>query len=111
MTSEPSQPRPKPKLAQWLFDRDVKPPAAAAKLGVSPMQVRRYLLPFHDPRRQIPGEEVLRAIVEWTAGEVTVADFYPPDLSGRPGDRRVLAAAGTECPPAVSGSPAAPVAP
>lgn len=87
-----SQPRAKPKLAQWLFDRDVKPPAAAVKLGVSPTQVRRYLLPFGDPRRQVPGEDVLKKIVEWTAGEVTVADFYPPELSGRPGDAGAAAA-------------------
>lgn len=86
----------RPKLAQWMFDRNIRPAAAAEHLNVSDKQVRRYCLPFGDARRQVPGEDVLRAIVRWTAGEVTVADFYPPELSGRAGDADELVDGGAE---------------
>lgn len=74
--------RQKPKLAHWMFERDIKPPAAAERLQVSPVQVRRYLLPFGDAERQVPGEDVLARIIEWTDGAVTAGDFYPPHLNG-----------------------------
>lgn len=70
----------RPPFARWLFDHDVKIATAAASLGVSTEQVRRYTRPFGDARRQIPTEKVLEKIVVLTVGSVTAADFYPPHL-------------------------------
>ena len=80
----------RPPFSRWLFDRDVKISDAAAKLGVSTEQVRRYTRPFGDVRRQIPTEKILEKIVAYTDGAVTAADFYPPHL--RPVTAPALAA-------------------
>lgn len=96
MTLSPPQPLAKPKLAQWMFDRNIRPKQAATRLGVSDKQVRRYLLPFGDPNRQIPSEGIIAEVVDWTDGEIGAADFYPPELSGRPGRADVLAGARAE---------------
>lgn len=85
--------RPLPRFAHWAFERGLKPVDLAPLLKVSAVQVRYYLRAFDDPKRQLPGDEVLKRIVALTGGEVTVADFYPPELSGRPADPAVLAAA------------------
>lgn len=70
----------RPPFARWLFDHDVKIVVAAASLGVSTEQVRRYTRSFGDNRRQIPTEKVLEKIVTLTQGAITAADFYPPHL-------------------------------
>lgn len=75
----------KPPFARWLFDHDVKIASAAASLGVSTEQVRRYTRPFGDARRQIPTEKVLERIVFLTDGAVTAADFYPRHLRSQVG--------------------------
>lgn len=72
----------RPKLARWMWERRLKARDAAAPLGVSPEQVRRYCLEFGHPDRSIPGADVLDRIVVWTGGEVTERDFYPPHIRG-----------------------------
>lgn len=73
---------PAPKLDSWLSARRISNSQAAEKLGVSRETMRLYRLPFGDPRRMKPGEDVMERIVAWTGGEVTAADFYPPHLNG-----------------------------
>lgn len=68
----------RPKLATWLFERGIKPAVAARTLGVGREQARRYCLPFGDPLRAIPRQDVIQRVVDWTRGEVTPADFYAP---------------------------------
>ncbi|HTK34583.1 MAG TPA: hypothetical protein VL358_04745 [Caulobacteraceae bacterium] len=86
-----------PPLAHWMFRRGMKPAQAAVIVGVSRMQFSRYLLPFGDPRRQVPSEAVMERIQDdLTGGEISAADHYPPKLSGRPGAEAVLAAARAE---------------
>jgi hypothetical protein len=83
MTSPGSPPVvPRPTLAGWMFDRDLRPKDAAHELGVGTEQVRRYCLPFQDRLRVIPPQKVLERIVIWTRGAVTARDFYPPHLAG-----------------------------
>lgn len=76
----------RPTLARWMWDRKLSAADGAEAIGVSAVQMRRYCLEFGHQDRQIPGEEVLARIVEWTGGEVTAEDFYPPHVrSGRQG--------------------------
>jgi len=56
-----------------------------AIVGVSAVQIGRYELPFGDSRRQIPREEVIRRIWDWSGGELRPADFYPQELTREPG--------------------------
>lgn len=81
MTSIPD-PVERPKLARWMWDRKLKAPDAAAPLGVSSEQVRKYCLEFGHVDRAVPGPQVLEKIFAWTRGEVTERDFYPPHIRG-----------------------------
>lgn len=75
-------PVPRPALAFWLWDRDILLRQAAEELECSYEQVRIICLPFGDKGRRVPSEALLERIVEWTDGQVTAADFYPPRLTG-----------------------------
>ncbi|VTO10653.1 Uncharacterised protein [Brevundimonas vancanneytii] len=71
----------KPKLAGWMFARSISVASAATALGCSRQTVRNISRPFGDAGRTVPHEALLARIVEWTNGEVTAADFYPPHLN------------------------------
>lgn len=73
----------RPKLAHWLFERDVSPAAAAAALKCSKQTILNITQPFSSTTRTVPHQDLLGRIVEWTDGEVGAADFYPPHLNGR----------------------------
>lgn len=70
--------RPRPKLALWMFERDLKLQDAEAALGVSAETVRRYCLPFGNPARRVPRPSVIDRIILWTSGAIGPADFYAP---------------------------------
>lgn len=78
------QPVLKPKLAAWMFERNIAQRAAAAVLRCSKQTISNITQPFGSPARTVPHEDLLGRIVEWTGGEVTAADFYPPHLNGLP---------------------------
>lgn len=78
-TPEPVE---RPKLATWMWERNLRPKAAATPLGVSAEQVRRYCLEFGHEDRAVPGKDVLTRIEAWTQGAVTERDFYPPHIRG-----------------------------
>ena len=80
----PPKPLNRPKLAEYLWRRDIAGPAAAAALGRTRQWLALVLLPFDDPRRRVPDLGDLERIHEWTEGEITPADFYPPELQARP---------------------------
>jgi hypothetical protein len=82
LTPPPEAPR--PKLARWLFDRDLDYGAAGERLGVTGETVRRWCMRFDDERRTVPGRPVLDKIFQWTAGAVTPADFWPPQMAAAP---------------------------
>lgn len=83
MSAIPRVPEPlkRPKLAKFLWDRDVKFAAAGEALGRTGEWVRLICLPFDDPRRRVPDAKDLERIHTWTNGEITPADFYPPHLN------------------------------
>lgn len=68
----------RPKLALWMHLRGLKNKEVAPVLGVGAEQVRRYCLPFGDPVRVVPPQEVMGRIVGWTGGELEPNDFYDP---------------------------------
>lgn len=74
--------RPRPKLAQWLFDRCYSDGDAAELFNCSRQAVDYWTRPFDEPSRRTPQGPSLTRIVEVTRGEVTAADFYPPHLNG-----------------------------
>lgn len=82
MKSTAPQPIPRPAFAQYIWERGLSFQAVAEALGCSHEQVRRICLPFQDAARRVPGPELMERIVEWTAGAVLPADFYPPRLNG-----------------------------
>ncbi len=78
MNATPPAPLPlnRPKLARWLWERDLDNSQAADCLGRTREWVRLVCLPFDDPRRRIPQREDMDRIFAFTNGEVTPADFY-----------------------------------
>lgn len=81
-------PRPRPKLAHWRFERGLSLIGtaglivkAASELGLevscSDETVRLICLPFEDPRRRVPRGGILQAIEKMTAGQIGEPDFYP----------------------------------
>ncbi|HYD44728.1 MAG TPA: helix-turn-helix transcriptional regulator [Phenylobacterium sp.] len=70
----------RPEFRRWRTDRNITQAEAAERLAVSKIQVGRYELPFDDPRRQIPREEVMERAFEWSGGEITPDTWYPPRL-------------------------------
>ena len=76
------QPVLKPKLAGWMFDRNISQRTAAQALACSKQTISNITQPFSSDTRTVPHEDLLARIVEWTKGDVTAADFYPPHLNG-----------------------------
>lgn len=83
MTETPTL-QPRPKMDRWLRDRGLGATDLGKRWGLTPQGASRYLLPFGHPQRIIPNEERLADAVTWTRGEVVVADWYDPELSGAP---------------------------
>lgn len=71
----------RPKLASYLFERGLRAVDVAGHLGVQANQIRRYCMPFGSTLRAIPSIPVMEKVVEWSGGEITPADFYPPHLN------------------------------
>lgn len=80
MTNPTPPIKPRPRFALWLWQRDILLRKAGEALECSYEQVRVICLPFDDPNRRVPSEALIERIVEYTGGEITAADFYPPHL-------------------------------
>lgn len=91
MTSQPAfadipaapEPVSRPRLARFIWERGLTLKEAARPLGCSYEQLRLICLPFGHVDRRVPRDALLARIVNWTGGEITAADFYPPHLTGR----------------------------
>lgn len=81
----PPDPKPKPALAQWLFDRSMSYADGARLFDCSLEKVRLLCLPVEDARRQNPGLELAQVIQDKTDGAIGLDDW--PPLTG-PGRRR-----------------------
>ncbi|WP_312139273.1 hypothetical protein [Brevundimonas sp.] len=82
MTDAPA-PIQRPKLAHWMFARNISNTEAAEQLECSRQTVLNITQPFGAATRTVPHEALMERIVRWTGGEVTAADFYPPHLNGQ----------------------------
>lgn len=82
MDGNTSAPEPvvRPKLAHFIWSRNLDWREAGKQLGMSGEGVRAICLPFGDPKRRIPRPRTMKRIGEWTQGEVGPADFYPPNF-------------------------------
>jgi hypothetical protein len=78
----PPDPVLKPKLAGWMFDRNITVTSAAGELKCSKQTISNITQPFASASRTVPHQDLLERIVAWTGGEVTAGDFYPPHLNG-----------------------------
>jgi hypothetical protein len=67
----------RPKLALFLWERDLRLKAAGQALGRSHEYVRLVCLPFSDPQRTIPDDEFISRVEAFTKGAITRADFEP----------------------------------
>lgn len=72
----------RPALARWLWERNIDWRRAGEAFDAHPETVRCWCLPFVDDDYRVPRNRSLRRIQEETGGEVTPADFYPPELTG-----------------------------
>jgi hypothetical protein len=70
------------KFDEWCWKRGLELKPLDAELGCSTETVRRIRLPFSDPGRRVPCDELMARIVEYTGREIGPADFYPPHLRG-----------------------------
>jgi hypothetical protein len=82
MLKKPPNPVPRPKLASYIWARGMELKAVGDAIDCSHEHVRRMCLPFGDPNRRVPAEDLMARIVAWTDGEIRPADFYPADLNG-----------------------------
>ncbi len=67
--------RPRPKFAQYLFDRRLSAREVSAQLGISHEHARRITLPFADPDYRRPSLELRQRIQDFTGGEVGLLDW------------------------------------
>ena len=74
----PPDPITRPKLALYLWERNLRFRDVEAPLGRSYEYIRLTCLPFNDPKRREPDEEFVGRVQAWTQGAVTAADFQPP---------------------------------
>lgn len=84
MTQLPQPPAvvPKPELALWIWQRGLSLKRAGELFGCSYEQVRLMCLPFADQARRVPDTDLMRRIIDATAGEIGLKHFYPPELRG-----------------------------
>jgi len=78
MTFPTIEPQARPKFAQWLFERGLKPRDVCKALGCSHEQVRRICLPYGDPAWRRPNQPLRQKIDHLTQGEVGVGDWAEP---------------------------------
>lgn len=78
----------RPKIARWLWDRNLGPRWLAAQVGVSAEQARRYCLEFGHPDRAIPRPAILAKIQDVTERAILERDFYPPHIRGDDAEAR-----------------------
>jgi hypothetical protein len=75
------KPLPRSRFDHWCWLRGVKLSEIGQAVGCRQERARRMRLPFGDPLRVVPSEQEMARIVSWTRGEITPADFYPPELT------------------------------
>lgn len=75
MNNQAFDPQPRPKIAQWLFDRRISTRQAAKEIGCSYEQLRRVGLPYTDEDHRPASQRLRQKIATYTQGEVGVNDW------------------------------------
>ncbi len=78
--SPPPAPANRPKLWRYYRDRGMTLAEVGAVFGKTAEWVRLVTLPFGDPKRRVPAADDVEAAFNWSGGEITPADWYPPSL-------------------------------
>lgn len=83
MANEPAPPAPENRPKMWRFyrERNMTLTELARVFDRTKEWCRLITLPFDDPRRRIPSAEDIERAFDWSGGEITPADWYPPRLS------------------------------
>lgn len=83
---EPPDPRPRPKLARYMFERGLKPADVSEALDgkVSDELIRLVTLPFDHPAFREAKPWLIEAVRKWTRGEVGAADWTAPQPESVP---------------------------
>ena len=68
----------RPSFDRWLRDRKLNYSTCARSLQCSRETLRRYCLPFDDPKRRFPSKALLRKITALSHGDITGHDFLEP---------------------------------
>lgn len=88
MTHQAPHPQPRPKFAQWMFERSLKPQDVAGAIDCSREHVRLICLPVDDPARRNPSQKIRQKIAAYTHGAIGLDDWPPapravaPELEG-----------------------------
>lgn len=77
-------PERRPKLWRYYRARGLSGAQVGAVFGKSREWVRQVCRPFDDDKRVVPSPADVERAFDWSAGEITPADWYPPELSGQP---------------------------
>lgn len=75
MTQQAPVPQPRPKFAQWMFERGLKAHDVAAAIDCSREHVRLICLPLDDPDRRNPSQKLRQKIASYTRGEIGLNDW------------------------------------
>lgn len=71
----------RPPLHGYARARGLSLAELGAVFGKTGEWARLITLPFDDPRRRVPAPDDVARAFEWSCGEITPADWYPPELS------------------------------
>lgn len=88
MTQTAPAPQPRPKFAQWMFERRLSPIDVSLAIGCSREHVRLICLPLDDQARRNPSAKLRQKIASYTQGEVGLDDWPPspralaPEMEG-----------------------------
>ena len=74
MTEMPP-PRPRPRFAQWMYDRRLSARDVSKALECSHEQVRRVCLPYDDKDHRRASQRLRQKVAHLTAGEIGLDDW------------------------------------
>lgn len=83
MDDLPPEPKPRARLAHYLFERRMTSREAGKALGVSYEQVRRVCLPLDDPDWRRPSDKLKQRVAAWTRGAVAGPEAWPEPARAR----------------------------
>lgn len=84
MAQSPTEADRRPKLWRYYRDRGLTRVQVSEVCDRTPEWVRLICLPFDDPKRRVPSPDDVQRLWEWSDGEISPSDWYPPALSAAP---------------------------